>query len=236
MKKNFLLYEMSLLMTIMSFIFAGCDESSLEIPYIEIAPVAKFERDATETYFTYNSDKKINEYNIYINKAFSNKVSVNRYASNIYCVANDVSYEIKLCNTRGGTRAELVIASTLDGARLYSIEYWYDDDGRIKKAALDGVDVKRIYNHYEYESDRVIIDDAGTQYILQLSSEENLGNVCNVLDFANAPITSAYIINPDLYFLNIYGILVNKLPSGQVVTRCNDGKNLSRVGKYYYEY
>ena len=236
MKRKYLFIVKSLSLAFMFITLVGCDEKSIEVPFVEIAQVSKFERDSVKTIMNYNNDR-LSNYDIYVCDSLVNEVIVRYSAGSISCVLNDVAYNIKLSNTRGAIRAESIDATTLSGARLYSVVYDYYIDGRLKMARLDGVDPKEpIFNNYRYEANTIIIDDAGTDYILELSSEKNLGNVCNVLDYANAPYTSKYIINPDLYFLNIYGVPVEQLPLGQTVSRCNNNKNLSRVGKYYYEY
>ena len=213
----------------------GCDEPTESIPYFEFSRVATCERDSLKTYITYG-DRGISEYSLYIKGSFVSKESVKHTGSSITCTINDIVYVVKLSNTRGGLRAESVSALTLSGARLYYVEYWYDDEYRLIKARLDGVESVPVYAHFKYESDNIVIDDVGREYTLRLSSEANLGYVCNVFDFSDTYYTSKYIINTDLYFLNIYGAPVEKLPYGQTVTYSNDRKSITRVGKYYYEY
>ena len=236
MKKMYLFCVRSLFVALVSVVLTGCGEQSLEIPYFKFANVSKYERDSIKTIVSYDRER-VSEYNMYVSDSLVRKISVIYSLGSIHCVTDDVAYEISLSNTRGGMRAESINVTTVNGnARLYYIEYEYDDEGRLWRARLDGVDTHPIYNHYRYEGNTIIIDDAGTEYRVELSSEKNLGYVCNVLDYANAPITSKYIINPDLYFLNIYGAPVDRLPYGYDVTYTNNSSNLSRVGKYYYEY
>jgi hypothetical protein len=78
-----------------------------------------------------------------------------------------------------------------------------------------------------------IQEAGGRQYSIDLSNEENTGYVCNVFGYVNAPLTNQYVINPDLYFLNIYGKPIDKLPGGHEIVR--SGKTL-RVGTHIYEY
>ena len=70
-------------------------------------------------------------------------------------------------------------------------------------------------------------------YEIQLGSEENTGHVYNVLGYAGAPLTTQYVFNPELYFLNIYGKPVDLLPQGMEVSRSG---NSMRIGQHYYEY
>ena len=236
MKKKYLFIVKSLSVFFACIIFFSCEEKSIEVPYFQFSLVSKCERDSIKTIMTYNHDNRLSEFNMYLFDSFVCSTNVNYNAGTIQCVIKDVFYRIQLSNTRGGIRAESVTASLLNGSRLYYIEYEYDEEeGRLWRARLDGVDTQSIYNHYVYEGNTIIIDDAGIEYRLNLSSEENTGYVCNVLDYAGAPITSQYIINPDLYFLNIYGTPIKNLPSGQEIKRYSN-KNLSQVGKYYYEY
>ena len=217
-------------------ILIGCDESSLEIPFFEFSRVTACERDELKTYMTHG-EQGISEYSVFIEGSFVSKGSVRRTGGSISCTINDIVYDIKLSNTRGGLRAESVRASNKSGARLYTVEYWYNEENyRLRMARIDGVESMPIYTHYEYTNDSVVIDDVGTEYVLALSSEANLGYVCNVLDFSGAPYTTKYVINPDLYFLNIYGVPVEYLPYGQMVTYSNDRKSLMSVGKYSCEY
>ena len=236
MKNKYSFFTKCLVIALFFITFLGCEEKSMEIPYYEFSLVSKYKKESIVAFMDYNSDNRLSEFNIYVNESSIGRSPVKYTSSYISCTINDVMYHIQLSNTRGGIRAESVRVSTLEGVRLYYIEYWYDDAGRVNKARLDGIDIMPIWNHYKYEGNTIIIDDAGTEYRLELSSEENLGYVCNVLDYANAPITSNYIFNPYLYFLKIYGTPVNMLPSGQEIVHCNNNKNLSRVGKHYYEY
>jgi len=188
----------------------------------------------------YNGDM-LQELNLYINDKLRSESKIEYLLTTIRCEVNGITYEIFLDNTRGGARAKEVTAR-VNGALLNNVEYFYDDQNRIEKACyerLGGVDdggPKIRWIIYTYNGNDIIeVDDAGTNYTLNLSSEENTGSVCNVLDFSGAPISTQYIINPDLYYLNIYGKPVGYLPQGQTIER-NSSNNLTRVGKYRYEY
>lgn len=234
MKKVCLFFTKSLFAVALTcVVFVGCDEGSLEIPSYQFSHVSKCERDSVKTLMTYGS-KGLSEYNMYVYDNLVCKTNVSYSSSRISCTIHGVSYDIQLANTKGGARAESVMA-TVNKARLYSILYRYDTEGRLVQADIEGVADNVVYTHYKYDGNTIIIDDVGTEYRINLSSEDNIGYVCNVLDYADAPYTSKYVINPDLYFLNIYGTPVSKLPYGHDVVFC-DGKKLSRVGKYYYEY
>ncbi len=213
--------------------FAGCDEGSLEIPYYPLSQVTTCERDSIKTLMTYGS-QGVSEYSLLEHGSLVCTAHVKYTSSKIYCTIKGVSYDIQLANTKGGFRAEEVLA-TIGGAQLYRVLYSYDELGRLNKAFVEGAAPDPVYTHYRYEDGAIIIHEVGTDYRIQLLSEDNLGYVCNVLDYADAPYTSNYVINPDLYFLNIYGTPVNKLPYGHVIM-INKKEKLSRVGKYLYEY
>ena len=235
MKRNFMFIK-SLMVICGCILLLGCEEKSVEIEYYPISKVSKYGRDTNMTNISYGSDNRISGYNIYVKDSYAYSASVRYGSGSIYYTANNLVYNIQLSNTRGGIRAESIRVATLEGAALYLIEYEYDDEGRMWRVRLNGIGPEPIYNHYKYEGNTIIIDDAGTEYRLQLSSEDNTGFVCNVLDFAGAPYTSQYVINPDLYFLNIYGAPIKYLPAGTDVKRYSNS-NLSHVGeKYYYEY
>ena len=233
MNKIHLFFTKSLFLFFVSVILVSCGEGSIEVPYVPVAKVSSYEKDSVRTLMGYG-EKGLSTYDVYINDAKVSSSAVSYSAGKIYCMIDGIAYDINLHNTRGGIRVETVHAATPEGARLFNVEYWYDAEGRLEMARVDGVATIPIYCHYKYENNTITVDDFGTDYILNLSSEKNIGYVCNVLDFSNAPITSTYVINPNLYFLNIYGVPVENLPAGQTVEL--SGNNLSRVGNYYYKY
>lgn len=61
----------------------------------------------------------------------------------------------------------------------------------------------------------IIINEGGKYYKINLAVQkiENKGYVCNVLRYANAPLTNKYVINPDLYYMGIYGVPIKYLPN-----------------------
>jgi len=235
MKKQYFFIK-GLVLVVACIIFNSCEEQSQEIEYFPFTQVSKCERDSIRTNLAYNSDDRLSGFSTYVFDSYVFSGNVRYSSGSIYCTVGEVAYSIQLSNTRGGIRAESIKVTTLSGSLLYFLEYAYHEDGRLKMARLDGVDpYQPIFCNYKYEGNTIIIDDAGTEYRLELSSEENSGYVCNVLDYAEAPITSQYIINPDLYFLNIYGTPIKYLPVGHEVKRYSN-KALSRVGRYSYEY
>jgi len=81
-------------------------------------------------------------------------------------------------------------------------------------------------------------------YTLRLAPEKlrNTGYVCNVLRAVGAPLTNQYALNPDLYYLGIYGTPVKLLPDAIIERNIyRDGEGdlhsvYSRVGSDYYFY
>ena len=234
MKKVRLFFIQSLITTFVCCVFYGCEKSSEIIPIYKISQVAKCERDSVKTYMSHNGLGSVSEYNLYISDLFVCKANVNHVPSGIVCSIRGIEYSIKWDATIGGSRAASVTA-TFENKLHHRVEYFYDSEGRLKMALVEvpgEADLRWI--HYVYKESSIVIDDAGLDYEIRLSSEENTGFVCNVLDYSNAFYTSNYVINPDLYFLNIYGKPIEYLPYGQAVSRSNN--NIIRVGKYYYEY
>ena len=235
MKSMRLLFTKGLLVLFAGVVFMSCEEASLEIPYYHFSKVTKYEKDSLRTHIAYG-DKGLSEYKVYINDIHTYTSSVRHSPGKIYCVIDGVAYDIQLSNTKGGTRAESVRAiNEHNGARLYYVEYEYNEQGRLWRARIDGVQDTPVFVHYWYENNSVVIDDVGKEYRVELSTEKNKGYVCNVMDYSNATYTCKYVVNPHLYFLNIYGAPIETLPSGRDV-EYDSNDNLSRVGNYYYEY
>lgn len=234
MKKIHLLFMRGLFLALVSIVFVGCDEGSLEIPYYQFSKVSKCERDSVKTLMRYGN-WGLSSYEVHVHNNPVSVAQVNYATSSIYCTINDINYNIHLDNTRGGIRAECIQASK-GGSELYSIEYSYDEFSRISLAKIQGLGDAVIYASYQYQDNAVLINDAGVPYRIELSSEKNIGYVCNVLDFTDAPYTSNYVINPDLYYLNIYGAPIEWLPAGYDVAFCENNTNIVKVGKYSYDY
>ena len=234
MKSMRLCFLRSFMVLFIGIAFVSCDEPTLEIPFFQISQVSVYEKGPVRTHMTYGY-RGLSEYQVYIDDSHACTSTVKYSSGNIYCVINDVAYDIKLSNTKGGTRAENITATnTKTGGRLYYVEYEYDDLGRIWRARIDGIGDRPAYTHYVYENNGITIDDVGTSYRIELSSEKNKGYVCNVLDYSNAPYTCSYVINPHLYYLNIYGTPVDILPYGYEISYSNG--NISRVGHHTYKY
>jgi len=233
--KNFsLLLIKSLLVILVCNLFVGCEKALLQLPIYDMAKVTKCERDSIVTQMSYNQNG-LSEFKYFVYDSFKSASGVRYSTGVIFCSINGLDYEIELSNTRGGTRVEGIRAKR-GNALEHAVQYWYDDQNRLKTARVSGEDAKAVYTNYKYEANRVIVEEGGHDHPIELSSADNLGSVCNVFDFAGAKLTSKYVINPDLYFLGIYGAPISKLPQGQVIEYTEDHQKLSRVGKYHYEY
>ncbi|MDR1525121.1 MAG: hypothetical protein LBS79_07720 [Tannerella sp.] len=219
----------SLIMVFIGFVAVSCDESGLEIPVYEMLPVSKYERDTVKTLITYDS-RRIIRYSLYVKDVLVSETALAYKPNGIYCSLNGIDYEIQLDNTIGGSRVEHLYAYIGDEL-YYDVLYKYDGEGRLSNTEINVLGGP-YYTSYRYKESSIEIVDDGV-YEIPLGNEENAGYVFNVLDYANAPHTSKYVINPDLYFLNIYGKPVGKLPSGHVIERSG---NTLRIGKHYYEY
>ena len=236
MKKKRALLIKSVLAIFMCGMLVGCERESESITYYPIAKVSKFERDSYATIFKYGT-LGLSEYNVFIDNMLAHTGGIQYKPSSIVIKSNDgVHYEFQLANTKGVSRVETMTAS-VGNAKLYHIQYWFEDpEGRISLARVDGVDGESNYVVFKYEDNNIIVSEKGVNYTIELSSSENLGNVCNVFGNAGPELTSKYVFHPDFYFLNIYGTPISKLPLGHEIEISADNQRLLRFGKYTYEY
>jgi hypothetical protein len=229
MKKIELFFTKSLVAAFVVFVVISCDEKGPEIPMYEMLPVSRYERDTLKTFITYNNGR-IAGYKLHVRDVLVSETTVSYKPSGIYCSLNGIDYEIQLDNTIGGSRVEHLYAH-ISGKLYYDVRYRYDDEGRLSSTEINAQGGP-YYTSYRYSESSIEVIDDGI-FEIPLGNEENTGHVFNVLDHANAFLTSNYVINPDLYFLNIYGKPVGKLPHGSVIERSG---NTLRIGKHYYEY
>jgi len=236
MKKLSFYFIKCLFAVLICTVLISCEEKADPLPHYVISNVTKCERESVKMLMTY-SGNTISTYNWYENDALVSSSNVKYTPGSISFTLKDVRYDIQLALTKGGFRIESMRASS-GIATLYSVDYWFDKENRLEKALVNGSTLDNphqatsVWVSYKYEGNKITTSDGG---YLELSVDENVGNVCNVLDFAGSRLTSTYVINPDFYFLNIYGTPITKLPQGQTVSY-NEKNQLSRVGKYYYEY
>ena len=224
-------------MAFVCFVFISCEKSSIEVPVYNFSQIVMHGRDSFQTFMSYNEEGALTEFNFYTYSSFMYKTNVKYTPNGLLCSINGIDYSVKWDAIKGASRASSVTA-TIDGATYYKVEYSYDSEGRLALAAVGyagSYNGEITYVSYKYNESSILINDSGTIYEIMLSAEDNTGYVCNVLDFANSYHTSNFIINPDLYYLNIYGTPVMKLPSGYSVSRNNNNK-ISGVGKYFYGY
>jgi len=225
----------SLLAVFAGAMFTSCGEESIPATYYAISKVSRLERDSVVTIMKYGNSG-LSEYNMYIHNTLAYSGSVWYTPSSIKCLMNGIQYDFQMANTKGVSRVESMTASE-GNAKLYNVQYWYDSEGRIFEARIDGIEDKPSYIKYKYVGNKVIIEERGwNPYEIELSEIDNVGYVCNVMDFAGAEYTSKYVFNSDFYFLNIYGTPIKKLPLWQEVELSEDNQRLLRVGKYSYDY
>jgi len=225
----------SLLAVIVCTLYVSCGEESENISFFPIAKVSKFERDSYSTVLRYGN-LGLAEYTVYINNEFAYSGDILYKPSSIVCTMNGVRYDFQLANTKGASRIESLTASE-GSAKKYHIQYWFEDpEGRVTQARVDGLWTQPVYISYKYEGNKILINESGFDFTLELSDTDNLGYVCNVMGFSGAELTSKYVFNPDFYFLNIYGTPIKKLPQGQEFEISEDNQHLLRVGNYSYEY
>jgi hypothetical protein len=233
MKKVNLFFKKSLMMALVCFSVVSCDESSIEIPVYDMRPVSKYERDALTTHM-FHDGKKITKYEVYEDNSLKYSTNVAYKTGSIFCTLDGIDYLIQFDNTIGGSRVKELTAS-VGKAMHYRVIYFYDNEGRListeVNVANEGTTATR-YTTYTYTESSIKITDDGI-YEIPLSDEENTGHAFNVLGHSEAPLTSQYVFNNELYFLNIYGKPVGKLPHGHAVTRTATSM---RVGQHHYEY
>jgi hypothetical protein len=239
--RNFLEITVKILMafTVIAGVSA-CKESSDHIPLIKFEHVSEFTRDSYRSTFEWKGMyDRLSMIQYYVGDTRVSEGNVLYTDKGMNCYVDTLMYEVELGATIGGSRA-FKVRATRGGGLLYSVEYQYDREGRLGIVGImrPGEADKWIYYTYPAEDSIVINEfDGGDVYTVRLSKEVNTGYVCNVLAFAEAPLTNKYVINPELYFLNIYGKPIEYLPVGETVQRIGNNDNrLSRVGKYYYKY
>lgn len=222
--------------------FPSCKEGGEKVPFIQFEHVKEFTRDSLRTYMEYEGMyNRLSLIRYQVEENIRSSSSVTYTAQGMICTIDTLTYDVKLAATVGGSRAFSVTASIKD-ATVYYVEYQFDAAGKLTLAKViipgdnNGAGSEQ-WVSYNYTADNIEINEGNAIYNIPLSTEENTGYVCNAYAFAEAPLTNRYIINPDLYFLNIYGMPVEQLPAGETIQRigANDSR-LSRVGKFYYTY
>ena len=235
MKRDKLMLIKSLIALFVCVMAVSCEKTSLEIPYFEMRPVSKYQKDSMELLMTYNkyaNNSNVAEFNRYINNTLVSKAFVVYKGDNIQCSIDGVHYTIQWENIRGGVRVSELTA-TINGAQYFTTSYRYYPDGRIRYASVSTFGGP-YETFFEYEDTYIEVMDKGfVKYRIMLGGEENTGNVCNVLGFLEAPITNQFVIIPELYFLNIFGAPIDRLPGNFPITR---SANSLRVGSHYYEF
>ena len=237
MKRDYLLLIKSLIGVIGCFCAFACDKSSVEVPYFEMRPVSKYQRDSLTLTMSYHNTKinsNVAEYNRYIYNNLVSKAVVVYKGDNIQCAIDSITYTIQWDRIRGGVRLSELNA-TIQGAQYFNTTYLYDEEGRMISAMIN-ITGGPYFTNFTYDNSSIEIYIYGPNYekhVIDLSVEENTGYVCNVLGYPDSQFFNRYVIIPELYFLNIFGAPVNRLPVGHPITRTS---NSLRVGNHYYEF
>ncbi|MDR1096790.1 MAG: hypothetical protein LBL57_01510 [Tannerella sp.] len=229
MKKVEFFLAKSLIATFICFSAIACDETSEKITDYPISPVTNYENDTARISMSH-TNMNVNKFELYKRGELTCTAGVFYRADGIFCMLNGIQYHIEPDNVLGSTRAKKISAS-IGGSLYYEVEYFYKDE-RLVSATIGVPPDGPYYTSYAYYDSKIVVEDWG-RHEIELSNEENTGYAFNVLGHAEMPLTSQYVINPALYFLNIYGKPVEKLPSGYEIER--SGKTM-RVGNHLYEY
>jgi hypothetical protein len=232
MKKVELFLVKSLTVAFVCFSVIACDEASEKVSFYDMSPISRFENKTART-IMYHNGRNVNEFNLYEQDALISTTNVSYRADGIFCTLNGIQYHIQPDNVLGATRARLITA-TKGGGLFYETEYFYINE-RLAYAKVNAPEEPEspFQINFSYNESQVKIQELGIEYTIELCDEENTGYACNILGYAETPLTPQYVINPNLYFLNIYGRPVEKLPSGCEIVR---SEKTMRVGKYFYEY
>ena len=170
-------------------------------------------------------------------------------------VWDDLEYRILSLQDNGFVEDMEIWRRGKDGERdrlVAQLSYSYDYAGYVSRIEIPNLQATiRFKYHYRDQSNyansititEVQRTDTST-YTLRLAPEKlrNTGYVCNVLRAVGAPLTNQYALNPDLYYLGIYGTPVKLLPDAIIERNIyRDGEGdlhsvYSRVGSDYYFY
>lgn len=154
------------------------------------------------------------------------------------------------------------VRNTHPNGKLHSqLSYGYNQYGylnsiRLEREGKDPVLFDITYPDSKNNADAIVITEyPGPVYHsiplaisyanFQAEKMPNNGLVCNVLRYSNSALINDYVLNPDLYYLGLYGMpykyLPNELIENGVIYLSGDetgGKRtvLARVGNYHYFY
>ncbi|MDR3261612.1 MAG: ferredoxin [Tannerella sp.] len=145
--------------------------------------------------------------------------------------------------------AEHIINKYGDGSLQSKVDYTYDMAGYLNLVRLERPGMDYIYISYQYpdEDGGVTIKEGGDVHKIPLYMQkvdgvakklDNVGYICNVLRYGNAPLTNTYVINPDLYYEGIYGTPIKYLPTDELIEErsINSEQSITRVGNWQFFY
>jgi hypothetical protein len=219
-------------------VLSGCKENVEKLPFITFEKVTEFTRDSYRTVLEYGDQYgRMSLIQFQEGDYVKSREGILYTSQGMNCYIDTLLYEVKLASTIGGSRA-FSVSTYKEGGVFYYVEYQFDISGKLflAKIIIPSTGSEE-WISYKYTDDNLEINEGGIIYNVPLSTEENTGYVCNVYAFSEAPLTNKYVIHPELYFLNIYGMPIKNLPADQIVQRVGSNDNrISRVGKYYYKY
>ncbi|MDR3269757.1 MAG: hypothetical protein LBT83_11925 [Tannerella sp.] len=135
-----------------------------------------------------------------------------------------------------------------DGSLQSKIEYRYNAGGYLIQARIERLGqlpVDVFYQYSDVDGSLTIVEGADVYKVSFLTQTEgiaaaNIGYVCNILRYANAPLTNTCVIIPDLYYSGIYGTPIKYLPDDKWIERgavIDDKSTIVRVGnsRFFYK-
>jgi hypothetical protein len=143
-------------------------------------------------------------------------------------------------------------ATTHENGLLRSkVDYHYTPEGYLSEVRIErpGQTPAMVYYRYPVgNATEIYIEEhpGPTVYRIPLATvnnngeqekQENAAFVCNVLWYGKSPMTNEYVINPDLYYIGLYGIPFKYLPDETIEKSMRQTEEtIVRVGngRYYY--
>jgi hypothetical protein len=155
--------------------------------------------------------------------------------------------------TNNNQHAETVINTYSDGRMHSQLSYTYNSAGylvyvRIERPGREVASVSYIYPDLLNPAggDEIAIAEypGPTMYYIRLAVDKVTGGkvrnesyICNVLRQGKGALTNEYVINPDLYYLGIYGTPYKYLPDATIESSVGVGSSgILRVGDVRYFY
>lgn len=145
---------------------------------------------------------------------FNNLEATIGHGEKLSYACNGIKSEMDL-NIRGFVKEKYSRYS--DGRTHSKVEYRYDDaSGYLQYVHLERPGEERVTIYYTYpdENGGLTIREGSSVYKIRMTKDKlsNEGYICNVFSHTKAPLTNQYVINPDLYYMGVYGTPIKYLP------------------------